>query len=185
MNTDQNSARWYNYIFLFFGLFGFVVSLTILYFGMRSVMDIGGYCAEGGPYQIEVHCPEGVAWMMPLSIFSMMFFALMYVLNVVPRALNFTYLFWTALFGALGWNFLDYGVIKSDPIEVSWLICGVIFMLMAFGPYVLFVLVADDLKTNLSHLSQNLGLKIALFIYQLIAIALGIWAGVYVFFSLT
>ena len=41
---------------------------------MRSVMDIGGSCASGGPYSIEVACPDGVDVLMlvafPLGFLS-------------------------------------------------------------------------------------------------------------------
>lgn len=178
-------SKWYNYIFLFFGLFGFTVSLTILFFAMRAVMDVGGYCAEGGAYQISVHCPEGVAYLTPLSIFGLLIFGGMYFFNVVPAAFNFGYLFWTALFGSLGWNFLDYAVFQSDNIEIAWLICAIVFLLMAFGPFILLVLVADDMKNYRIDFGKNLFRKIILFLYQIIAIALGIWVGAYVFAHLS
>ena len=35
--------------------------LTVLFLCMRSVMDIGGSCASGGPYEIANPCPAGFA----------------------------------------------------------------------------------------------------------------------------
>ena len=43
--------------------------LTWLYLGMRSVMEIGGACAEGGPYEIATPCPDGVPLLMVGGIF--------------------------------------------------------------------------------------------------------------------
>ena len=50
----------------------FVASLTLVYQSMRSVMDIGGSCASGGPYVTARPCPDNVVWAMPLGIFGMM-----------------------------------------------------------------------------------------------------------------
>jgi hypothetical protein len=47
---------------------------------------------------------------------------------------------WTGLFASLGWNFLDYGLLNpptGEGIEWGWLIPGVMFEAMAFGPVAL------------------------------------------------
>lgn len=31
-------------------------------------MDVGGYCASGGPYQIRVECPHAIDWLLPVSV---------------------------------------------------------------------------------------------------------------------
>jgi hypothetical protein len=45
---------------------------------------------------------------------------------------------WPALFGALGWNFLDYGLDASGDNNTGgsagWIICAVVFGLMAIVP---------------------------------------------------
>ena len=47
---------------------------------------------------------------------------------------------WTGLFASLGWNFLDYGLFnpppEADGIVWGWVICGVMFEVMAFAPLV-------------------------------------------------
>jgi hypothetical protein len=120
------------------GTFGFVFCLTLLYLSMRSVMDVGGSCAEGGPFEVRQRCPEGVAWIVPVSIFGMFLSVGIGLLGVFrqggPRPFVFA---WSALFLALGWNFLEYGV---DPpgggTSVGWLVCGVVFVLMGGAPLV-------------------------------------------------
>ena len=42
---------------------------------------------------------------------------------------------WSALFGSLGWNFLEYAF-AGDGIEWGWLIPGVVFEAMAIVPLV-------------------------------------------------
>jgi len=45
---------------------------------------------------------------------------------------------WTVLFGTLGWNFLDYGF-RGDGAVWGWVVCGVMFELMALPGLVLIV----------------------------------------------
>jgi fermentation-respiration switch protein FrsA (DUF1100 family) len=47
---------------------------------------------------------------------------------------------WAALFGALGWNFLDYAFAFDDGVVIGWLVCGVMFEAMALPAVVLIVL---------------------------------------------
>lgn len=149
------------------GLAGFAASLTVLYLAMRAVMDVGGYCAEGGPYEIAVHCPAGVAWKTPLSIFGLFIFGLWYFLNIGSN-INFGYLFWSALFGALGWNFLDYGIRQTGQLEWGWLICGVVFWIMAGAPLILLFTRETILAVRQNYLSV---------ILQLLTVGAGIWLG--------
>src|SRR6478609_6363401 len=50
------------------GVYGVAFALTGVWLGMRSVMDIGGSCASGGPYQIATPCPAGVDVLLTLGI---------------------------------------------------------------------------------------------------------------------
>jgi hypothetical protein len=120
------------------GTLGFVVSLTLLFRGMRAVLDVGGYCAQGGPYEIRTPCPKGVGWIVPVSIFTGIASVGVGFLGVFRQGGPRPYVFaWSALFGALGWNFLEYGF---DPpgggTEAGWLVCGVAFVIMAAVPLV-------------------------------------------------
>jgi hypothetical protein len=56
------------------------------------------------------------------------------------KAPNLLLPMWALLFGALGWNFLEYAV-KGPGVVVGWLVCGVMFWLMA-APAVFAILVA-------------------------------------------
>jgi len=116
----------------------FVASLTLVYQSMRSVMDIGGSCASGGPYVTARPCPDNVVWAMPLGIFGMMAASGLSLLSTFSQGGPRPYVFsWSALFLALGWNFLDYGV--NPPLggtSWSWLICGFTFVIMAVVPLI-------------------------------------------------
>jgi len=56
------------------GVAGLGLWLTILWLSMRAVMEIGGACASGGPYEIAVPCPDAVVAFMPLSIIGLFIF---------------------------------------------------------------------------------------------------------------
>jgi len=115
----------------------FIFCLTLLYQSMRAVMDVGGACASGGAYEIRQQCPKGVGWVMPVSIFGMFFAGIFTFLGVFPDGGPRPYVFsWSALFLALGWNFLDYGFNPpgDNGTVVGWVICGVVFVAMGGIP---------------------------------------------------
>jgi Short C-terminal domain len=127
---------------VFATLTGLSCGLTLLYLGMRAVMDIGGGCASGGPYVPRVECPEGVPLLMMGGIWGGLIFVGLYLWSTskhrVPTLVGFA---WPALFLSLGWNFLDYGI---DPpagqgLVWGWLICAVVFALMGGLPLLVMV----------------------------------------------
>jgi hypothetical protein len=122
------------------GIAGVAAGITLNFIGMRAVMDVGGFCAEGGPYVVETPCPEGVALLVPLGIIGGL--AAAAVAAGAGSRLGGSWsavvlLAWPALFGALGWNFLEYGLNPpgDDPGWAwGWLVCGVVFWAMALVP---------------------------------------------------
>jgi Short C-terminal domain len=119
-------------------LAGVACALTMVYLSMRAVMEVGGFCAEGGPFEIETHCPQGVPGVMVGSLLGGIVLAGVYVVLVIKHNVpNFVGLLWPALFLSLGWNFLEYAF---DPpgtqggVVWGWLICGIVFMLMGGLP---------------------------------------------------
>ena len=95
------------------GIALFAGSLTVLWRSMRAVMDIGGYCASGGPYRIAVQCPEGVDVLLFLSIWTGIAGVGIVALfggRIGPGFAGVAALAWPALFLSLGWNFLEDGV---------------------------------------------------------------------------
>ena len=106
------------------------VALTWTYLGMRAVMDIGGACAEGGPYVPVQPCPDGT-WMLALAIPTLIIVSMLGSgIAVTLAAPDLLIPMWGLLFGSLGWNFLDYGLFSGDLVW-GWIICGVVFELMA------------------------------------------------------
>lgn len=140
MRTPLQSVR--AFVAVFSTLAGLACGLTLLYLGMRAVMDIGGACASGGPYVPRVECPEGVPLLMMAGIWGGLICVGLYLWatskHKVPTLVAFA---WPALFLSLGWNFLDYGI---DPpggggLVWGWLICAVLFALMGGLPLLVLV----------------------------------------------
>jgi hypothetical protein len=135
--TPLPPARVVGYL-LGIGTLAFCIAL--LWLGMRAVMDLGGFCASGGPYQIAVECPDAVIASTPLSIFGGFLAAGLIIWGAagLPGAwLSLVFLAWPALFLSLGWNFLEYGFFPPEGGWVwSWLFCGVLFVLMGAVPLI-------------------------------------------------
>jgi hypothetical protein len=121
----------------FVGMALFVACLTALFLSMRTVMDVGGSCADGGPYVSAQPCPDGV-WLTPVSIFAGLFaLAWLVFWNMGMPGPKWVALAWPALFLSLGWNFWEYGLDSPAPgggTEVGWIVCGVLFVLMGGLP---------------------------------------------------
>jgi hypothetical protein len=106
------------------------IGLTWSFFSMRAVMGVGGACADGGPYVSAQPCPDGavlIAIAVPVMLLSAMIGS---VAAISINAPNLLIPMWGFLFGSLGWNFLEFAF-KGGDVVWSWLICGVMFELMA------------------------------------------------------
>lgn len=150
MKNNTSSTTWSTVIRIFVGLTGFATGLTVLFLGMRAVLNIGGFCAEGGPYQIQVHCPEGIDALVPLGVLGMMVFGALAVISTIRQGPYLIILMWSALFISLGWNFLEFALYPPDKsgLVISWLICGVVFIIMGCGPLLLLISMVSTSKTT-------------------------------------
>ena len=118
---------------------GLLRCITLVFLAMRAVMDVGGACADGGPYVSAQPCPDGATPALLLGVFGGFGFG---ALGAVYGARVGGYgwvplLGWVALFATLGWNFLDYGLFnppEGEGIVWGWLIPGILFELMAWVP---------------------------------------------------
>ena len=132
------------YVGSFLSLAGLACGLTWVYLGMRSVMEVGGACAEGGPYEIAQPCPEGVPVLMLGGIFGGLISLGLYVWFASKLGGGYAGLAgfaWSALFLSLGWNFFEFGIDppgEDDGLVWGWLVCAVLFFLM--GGFPLFLL---------------------------------------------
>jgi hypothetical protein len=108
---------------------------------MRDVMRTsGGFCASGGPYAIAPghQCSSGDVRLMLVGILGGLVFA-----GILAAATSWlegpvlavSLLMWAALFGLLGWNFLDLAMNppKGQSSTGGWVASGAVFELMALG----------------------------------------------------
>jgi hypothetical protein len=120
----------------FVGLAGVVVALVWLSSSMRAVMAIGGSCASGGPYVIANPCPHAT-WATTLgAIVGGVVMTVVYTVFGLRAGPRITVLVWSALFLALGWNFLDFGLRPptGSGDNVGWLVCAGLFALLGAVP---------------------------------------------------
>jgi hypothetical protein len=124
------------------------LTLTWSFLSMRAVMDVGGSCADGGPYVSAQPCPGGAGFIgiaipvMVLATFAGSFVA------ISLSAPNLLVPMWTILFGSLGWNFLEYGITDPGGTVAGWIVCGVVFELMALPGLVVIVVTRGAMWTS-------------------------------------
>ena len=179
---------------LLIALAGVAAGITLLFLGQRAVMDIGGVCAEGGPFLTRQPCPEGVTGIfiggLWGALISVGYCAWQSVKNDVPNLVAFA---WPALFVSLAWNFFEYGI---DPpgdsgASWSWLICGVVFVILGGFPVAIVVPAWRRSDTKMRKrgyqaLKPPGGLSVTTWrTVQTVAIALGIFGAMLLFDAVT
>jgi Short C-terminal domain len=136
---------------------GLAGCVTLLFLGMRAVMDIGGACAEGGPFVPVQPCPEGVALVMPLAILGLFGFGALGFwagARLGGAWAGLPLLAWPALFLSLGWNFLEYGISPPEDLAPEggliwgWLLPGVVFIAMGAVPVWIAWRARDEIRTE-------------------------------------
>ncbi len=106
------------------------IGLTWAFFAMRAVMNVGGACADGGPYVSAQPCPDGAA-LIAIAVPVMLVASMVGSATAMSiNAPNLLLPMWGVLFGSLGWNFLEFSF-RGPDIVWGWLVCGVMFWLMA------------------------------------------------------
>lgn len=132
------------------GAAGVTVFLASASRGMRDVMlTDGGTCASGGPYAVAQQCSAADVRLLMSGILGGLVAAAIYAAGssaMGSPASAAGLISWTALFGLLGWNFIDIGRHPTTPGSGSgWLFTGGLFWLMAAGGLIVLLarMVAD------------------------------------------
>lgn len=114
--------------------FIFAMSFSLLVNVSTAVMAVGGSCASGGPYEIAVECPDGVAAFAPLSIFGGLIAVAIAIFLAQGFGTPLTTWAWPILFCGLGAVFLMSFFLSGDPVG---LIIGILFEAMGVAPLIL------------------------------------------------
>ncbi len=161
------------------------LSIAWTYLGMRAVMDIGGACASGGPYVPVQPCPAGADVMLSVAI------PILLLASFAASGIAFTLSaptlilpMWVALFGSLGWNFLEYAFAYDDGIVVGWLVCGIVFELMAL-PAVVLIVLSDAVHLPGAVAGTAHAPRWRWWVLYAVAAAAGLWVGLWSFRSWT
>ncbi|ALJ20087.1 hypothetical protein [Microbacterium sp. No. 7] len=119
----------------------FVGSWALLAFGVvglftggLAIMGVGGFCAEGGPYEIAVHCPDGTALVMNLGFLLIAIGVLLGIFGARGFGPPVHGYAWSLVFGSMGVAFLVSAFAPPAGVSVSWLVCGILFLALALLP---------------------------------------------------
>lgn len=128
---------------VFAGAAGFAAGLTCAHLAMRDLMvESGGACASGGPYAVAAGHECGseavllIAGIVGLLVFGALFAsATAALVEGSGGGMDAAFLMWAALFGVLGFDFLQLGL--DPPADAGgtggWIVSGIVFELMALG----------------------------------------------------
>jgi len=159
----------------------FSLCLTILYQGMRGIMYLGGFVASGGPYAIA-HPAPGWVWIIPISVILVIITIFIGIgQGVKAGGPNLMFLSWSALFLALGWNFLAFGLgLPTDgKAVIGWLICALLFLPMGAIP--LWIILTSFFRDWGKKRTAGSSLPWVFLWMQLLCAAAGIYLGIVLF----
>jgi hypothetical protein len=111
----------------------FTLSTTLLFTSSLAITALGGSCASGGSYSIEVECPEAVAVFVPLSIFGGLASVAIALFLCAEFGVSLIELAWSIFFVSLGGAFLYSFVTAGDIIG---LVIGIGSVVMGAVPLV-------------------------------------------------
>jgi len=127
------------------GLAGSAAAITMMFLAMRSVMGVGGSCADGGPYVIATPCPNGADGGLLIGIFLLLgswAVAAYFGSRVGGFWSNAAIFGWAGLFIALGWNFLEAGFSAEGGIDPTGFLLGAMFWAMGGIPLIAVLVMA-------------------------------------------
>jgi hypothetical protein len=107
----------------------FAFSFTVFCLSLFGVLQVGGTCADGGPYVIAVHCPENTGFFTQLGVYGGLLAVLASLVLARGFGTRLEVLAWPVLFLTLSVPFLLVGL--------PFLLGGLLFVAMAIAPLVI------------------------------------------------
>ncbi len=117
----------------FFSWFSLALALTLLLQSVSALADLGGFCARGGPFVIEVECTDAIVAFTPASILGGL--AAVFVGTLLAQGFGVVVVVfaWPALFVSLAVIFLRSFFTSGD---LTGLFVGLLFVVMGLAPLV-------------------------------------------------
>jgi len=109
----------------------FTFCFSLLFQSTTVLAGIGGFCAEGGPYEIETHCPEAVIVFAPLGIIGMFVAVGIALLFARGFAAPLVVWGWPILFVGLG---IQFALSALQPGGVVFGVLAGLFIVMGLAP---------------------------------------------------
>ena len=107
-------------VFMFLGLASIFMALIVLNELFRSVIAVGGFCAEGGPYEIAVACPENTLVLAPIGVIGLVVGLLLYLVFRLRIGPNWIFALWPVAFIGSAWTFLQAGLYPPPNSGSTW-----------------------------------------------------------------
>lgn len=125
-------------------------AVTVAYRAMRAVAEVGGSCADGGPYVSAQHCPQGTVSAVLVAVGLGIAGAILATIAAgrlgVPSPML---LAWSGAFGSMAWIYLHFGLhpVGGGGRDATSLVCAAVFALVAVLPVPLSLLVRNARTT--------------------------------------
>ncbi len=116
---------------------GLAWAIGILNAAGRAVMELGGFAAAGGPYEVAHPAPSWVA-VVPLTVFALLGFgALSFYFTSRCGGFHLAFFAWAGLFVSLGYQFAVGGLNPPGDSGTAWgwILCAVVFVPMGLAPF--------------------------------------------------
>jgi hypothetical protein len=111
------------------GAFGLAGSIALLNSSLVPVLDLGGWCASGGPFEIRAECPD-TTWVTFVSTVTGLAFAALLAGGASRAgAPQVVMLGWPGLFWSLAWTMWSHGrntdqVGATLPVVILFVVMG-------------------------------------------------------------
>jgi hypothetical protein len=157
---------------LFLGSIAGIIVLILV--GALAVLDVGGFCAVGGPYQIRQECPPGTALVLALGVPALFVAGIGYVFSKPASWTAVIGWAWPVLFVGLAvCFFLSAAGAPDGAIVVAPVVVGI--MMLAIGIVPVWLVVGGRLDDR--NYSFGMALRERPVQLQWAAIILGFGAG--------
>lgn len=139
--------------------------------------------ASGGPYAIA-HPAPGWVWVIPVSVIVLVITMLIGIGTIRNTGgPNLMALSWSALFLALGWNFLYFGLgLPTDGgLVPGWLICAACFIPMGAIP--LWIILSTYFRNLKKNHANGPAFSWGFLLVQSLCTAGGVYLGMRIFYA--